>query len=198
LDPGFFLQKVIPRVNGLSTKLQAAALGNVDRDQLLRDAALQAQEEYDMYIKSRGMMEDGNGGAESEVEHIEPGKSHEIDDDDNDDEEMDVEPEKEIAVPLAPVSIADADDDESSMQPEATLDPVEMEEELMVKEEPEVMTAISSVASTPALPVTTAAPIVVTAPQQPLDTTAEVKTAPLSMEDALLLDMDDDDSSDED
>lgn len=185
LDPGFFLQKV-PWVGGMSTKLQAAALGNADRDQQLRDAALQAQEEYDLYMESRAI-EDENGCAETEEE--EPVEAHE-------EEEMEVEPEKEIAVPPAPVSAAEADD-ESSMQLEAMADPMEMEmeEELTTKEKPE-MTVVSSVAApTLALPVT-AAPIVVTVKQPVVKT--EAKSEPLSMEDALLLDMDDDDSSDED
>jgi hypothetical protein len=54
LDPGFFLQK--PRATAVaeSSSAVAAALGTVDKNELARNAALAAQEEYDKYIESKG------------------------------------------------------------------------------------------------------------------------------------------------
>lgn len=50
LDPGFFLQSGTTRGVGTG-KLASAALGKVDRHDMLRQAALEAQEEYDRYKK---------------------------------------------------------------------------------------------------------------------------------------------------
>jgi hypothetical protein len=54
LDPGFFLQK--PRATAVmeSSSAVAAALGIVDKNELARNAALAAQEEYDKYMESKG------------------------------------------------------------------------------------------------------------------------------------------------
>lgn len=53
LDPGFFLQK--PRATAVteSCSAVAAALGIVDKNELARNAALAAQEEYDKYMESK-------------------------------------------------------------------------------------------------------------------------------------------------
>jgi hypothetical protein len=54
LDPGFFLQK--PRATAVTETswVVAAALGTVDKNELARNAALAAQEEYDKYMESKG------------------------------------------------------------------------------------------------------------------------------------------------
>ena len=53
LDPGFFLQKPQATAVSESCSAVAAALGVVNKNELARNAALAAQEEYDKYMESK-------------------------------------------------------------------------------------------------------------------------------------------------
>jgi len=183
LDPGFFLSKT-NSVGGISSQQNAAALGIGDRDQLLRNAALQAQEDYDKYTNS---VESNNKETSEEQQEDEAKMIEEMEITSEDNAEsvaiLENPPLLNMADSIEPTSKVL----ESNISTTEDLPDVEMEELVPSKDEHVI------IESKPQQPP-------VDDQHQKVAAAAETKTEeqPMSMEDALLLDMDDDDSSDND
>jgi hypothetical protein len=245
LDPGFFLQRQAPSGSSTTThsrgmaaptaswpcpgKIAAAALGQVDRHELLRQAALQAQEDYDQCRQVDG---DGDGGvseksvvedtttedeshvATASVQNpdavvIEPAAVEDVEmiveqPDSSTARAMDVEPQHEEQITTQPTEAKPL----SSSIDDVEMIPMEMDAELPAALPAVVVTTTTTTANdTPPkveTPLTNATIPLSAANANPESTTPAAPAAPpksevpLSMEDALLLNLDDDSDDDDD
>jgi hypothetical protein len=202
LDPGFFLQKPQSVISSSTGKIAAAALGRVDRHDLLRQAALQAQEDYDHHAQG-GKTENEQNEEEDEEVSV-PCQS----------DPVKTEVEKK-GLPPTPMEVGSKEDEKlvSSLTPikeEEMSEPTPIKVEPTVKVEEKAPPGESSDGPTEGT-VATTAPKTATAPKTeekpaaPLaaSTAPSIKTEqpapksssssePTSMEDALLNDLDDD------
>jgi len=249
VDPGFWMQSQAPfGAEAVSESVMAAALGKVDRRKLLRQAALQAQEDYDNFLKTGKTVNlpsqspeketDENAAKVGEASAEETGNTKEEEDftmkdvvtpmvaaqsvsvnreskeAENENEESnkrknteseDDQPNKRSKT--NPTELTTREEDVMpSVQKEKEIVKVpssselpSLDDPLDLKEKPNqaVPAPVPAPAPIPApIPVPTPAPASV-APA-PKSTPKPASTAPMSMEDALLNDLDDDSSDDDD
>jgi hypothetical protein len=236
LDPGFFLQK--PSRHGIVCgKVAAAALGRVDRHDLLRQAALQAQEEYDQYQangkptpvsqkekqeeeeKQEGQSEPPASKPKNEPSPEERAVPMDVEKDVTADEQKSEETKSEVKKPAEKKPEEQKPEDqepadkktEASTSEEQNPEPVEVEPNVLDEfsdddDEPSEVKPpeVAEVPQTPAVPtklpeaLPPAATVVLLAASVPAPTPKLTSAAPMSMEDALLNDLDSDDSDNDD
>jgi hypothetical protein len=195
IDPGFFMYRPKSVVSSVVGKIAAAAVGIVDRLELLRLAALQAQEEYDRLVEEGKSNINGVGNEMKE-----------------EDESIRLSSNDEPNVSL----IAEPQDSpQRSMEVDLLEDEKDTEEveETLLSSSPKAATETKSVIEeefNTSLPQLEENPIIeVIAPNMTSTTTSSTvppaptasksaRSEPMSMEDALLNDLDDDSDDDDD
>jgi hypothetical protein len=193
IDPGFFLARPKSVVSSVVGKIAAAAVGVVDRHELMRLAALQAQEDYDRFVEGGKSNADVGTEPMEEDESSHPAaKDHpiaslaaELQDSPQQSMEVDLLEDDKVAEEVEETQL-------TSSSPEEAQETLSIEEEVNTPLPQLEVISITNVPAHDSASLTT--PTVQRAPTGPTSTRSE----PMSMEDALLNDLDDDSDDDDD
>lgn len=186
IDPGFFMTR--PARSMGASPWTAAALGVVDRFQQSRAAALQAQEDYDNYS--------------SHIQETPTTNSNVMDKDMEEVPKVVQDIPSEAICNNEPMENIVTTEDVVVMENVAVMDDVAMMENVVVMKEMTVMKEelpVEEMKDIPHIQNDTPIMVIPLATKEPVVATTNIKVKtyqePMSMEDALLLDMDDDDDS---